>query len=725
MLLSLAALWPQTGQASPDYNECVGARVHLQTEQDHRALEAVAGQILEDHPGLGDTEAVLCGGAVKALRDLNIEVEITVPDLAHQIAQERQRVQRTATQRAVSNPGPGAPQHYDAAWYDDFKDLPAIETRLRELAAKFPKLVELKEVGRSLENRPLWMLRIRAQEEKNSARPGFLYTGALHAREWISPMTVMYTLEALLNGYGKDSEISRLLDQVDVYAVPVVNPDGYVYTWAEDGDRFWRKNRRVNKDGTFGVDLNRNWEQGFDVNIGSSQDPRSDFYRGTGPFSEPEIAAMRDLVGSLPNLAGYMDLHSYSQMILWGPGYYYAPSGNLREEECMAREIAEAVSEVNGAFYKELPIPSLYPTTGASADWTRNKAGLKSIAVEVRPEASKANGGFITSPGQILPTGQEHMVTVKMMMQWILGELPSKVSCDEDQFDCVNRCHVESACTEETKKLNNMQRGSINTVSYDYHGAAFRYCVDMCEMRTGQSAIGGCRGAELALNRCIARATCDTLESGCDAQRQEVKRHCGKPSGPCGWGKFGGYQCGGQGADPDGKHPMACPADIQQEQACILTAAGCCDADGNAWYCRDDGKGSYVNRKNTCETPEDAGTTTGSTDSTQEPNPETGSTGVDESTQASSGVSDRTSTAPENGEAGTTTSANPEATTTRAQPQPGAGTPTTALPDPGAGPVVKENRASGCTLQSEGRSTFSLLFVLGLAGLRRRRRVAR
>lgn len=79
-------------------------------------------------------------------------------------------------------------------------------------------------------------------------------------REWIGPASVMYMVEQLLEEYTKGDTVTRsLVTNLQFIIVPIANPDGYVYSWATD--RLWRrKNRRANAGGSYGVDLNRNWD---------------------------------------------------------------------------------------------------------------------------------------------------------------------------------------------------------------------------------------------------------------------------------------------------------------------------------------------------------------------------------------------------------------------------------------------------------------------------------
>ena len=115
-----------------------------------------------------------------------------------------------------------------------------------------------------------------------------LYAGAQHAREWITPEMNRRLMHHVLDSYGTDRQITRLLDTTELWFLPVANPDGYDLTFTP-GNRLWRKNLRDNNgDGQIsagdGVDLNRNfaYKWGYD-NEGSSPDPASETYRGPGP----------------------------------------------------------------------------------------------------------------------------------------------------------------------------------------------------------------------------------------------------------------------------------------------------------------------------------------------------------------------------------------------------------------------------------------------------------
>jgi len=164
-------------------------------------------------------------------------------------------------------------------WFADYKPLADIEAKLHALADERPDLCTLTDIGDSVEQRDIWALRISGSA---ADKAGVLINGTQHAREWISPMVNMYIADRLVQGYDTDPEIRRLLDHAEIFVVPVVNPDGYAYSWTT-GNRRWRKNRRRSANGSYGVDLNRNWDANWG-GPGSSHSPYSIVYCGTEPL---------------------------------------------------------------------------------------------------------------------------------------------------------------------------------------------------------------------------------------------------------------------------------------------------------------------------------------------------------------------------------------------------------------------------------------------------------
>src|SRR5690606_4789724 len=140
-------------------------------------------------------------------------------------------------------------------------------------------------------------------------KPLVVVNATQHAREWIATMSTLWVAEVALGEAADDPGLDALLDQVALLVVPVVNPDGYVYTWEED--RLWRKNRRDD----VGVDLNRNYPVAWGGE-GASANPEHGNYRGAGPLSEPEAQALADVLPTEPLTIALLDVHSYGQLVL-------------------------------------------------------------------------------------------------------------------------------------------------------------------------------------------------------------------------------------------------------------------------------------------------------------------------------------------------------------------------------------------------------------------------
>jgi murein tripeptide amidase MpaA len=143
---------------------------------------------------------------------------------------------------------------------------------------------------------------------KKVEKPQFWIQGQIHAREWIGGATVQYFVHHLLTHYGKDDRVTSVLDANELIVVPCLNPDGYEYSWTTN--RLWRKNRRDNgRLNGFGVDLNRNWDEFWDLEGGSSRSPFSEVYRGPGPASEPEVQALSKYFLKHKRIIGALDIH--------------------------------------------------------------------------------------------------------------------------------------------------------------------------------------------------------------------------------------------------------------------------------------------------------------------------------------------------------------------------------------------------------------------------------
>ncbi|EWY35665.1 peptidase M14, partial [Skermanella stibiiresistens SB22] len=280
-----------------------------------------------------------------------------------------------------------------------------LEQDMRRLAESRPEIAELREIGRSVENRPIWALRI---GERKGSLDRVLFMGCHHAREWIA-VEVPFRLAEELVERADDTPIAAWLSAGEIWVAPMVNPDGHEH--CRTGERLWRKNRRRNPDGSIGVDPNRNYGYMWGtLNVPtSSHVPSDETYVGPRAFSEPETRAVRDLVAR-EMFQGVITYHSYSQLILYPWGYTDRQVPDRQDREGMiglAREMRDLMRGIHGVAYTVQQSSALYPTAGDTTDWTYGEYGIPSFTIELRPK-SHLEGGFILPPDQIQPTWEEN-----------------------------------------------------------------------------------------------------------------------------------------------------------------------------------------------------------------------------------------------------------------------------------------------------------------------------
>jgi hypothetical protein len=258
-----------------------------------------------------------------------------------------------------------------------------------------------------------------------STRPWIYFQCQIHAREWVSGTTCQYIIHELLVGYktGRPSAKDALTN-FNWAIIPVVNPDGYEYSWVSD--RMWRKNQRSNtgcstRAACCGVDLNRNYNDGQWGGGGSSADPCAETYRGPSAASEPEVQATASYFASLQASASVylaIDWHSYSQLVLRPWGYTQTPPPNDARLIGMGADYVAAIKKYDNKDYVSQKSIDLYVTTGTAVDYyfttpVKDKNGpgaskprVASWTIELRPTTN--NPGFILPAAQIKPCGQEN-----------------------------------------------------------------------------------------------------------------------------------------------------------------------------------------------------------------------------------------------------------------------------------------------------------------------------
>ncbi|XP_077869578.1 carboxypeptidase B-like [Saccoglossus kowalevskii] len=276
-------------------------------------------------------------------------------------------------------------------WVDDF------------VAANL-KISSVFTIGNTYEGRELRGVKIGRPGEN---KPAIWMEGGIHAREWISPATMLYMTQLFADGYGDDQTTTKLVDELDWYMLPLLNADGYEFTHTDD--RMWRKTRRPN-DGynCIGTDANRNFGYMWGGE-GASAMPCAYNYRGSHPHSEVEVEAVTKFIINDPNFKGFVDFHSYGQMWMSPWGYTYDKTPDYDYQNEVNRRCVEALEAVHGTDYIYGPSSSLYLAAGGSEDWTYGAAGIVlSHAVELRDK-----DGFILPEEEIIPCGEETFAGIR------------------------------------------------------------------------------------------------------------------------------------------------------------------------------------------------------------------------------------------------------------------------------------------------------------------------
>jgi len=314
------------------------------------------------------------------------------------------------TNSTCDNNGPSEP---DAGLYHTYAE---IETELKELSQNFSQIANTSTIGQSIEGRELWAIKISDNVNQDEEEPVVVFLGAHHAREWISVDVPFLIAKHFLEKYATDTLIARLVNNTEIWVVPMVNPDGHQYSVTTD--RLWRKNRRNNGDGSFGVDLNRNYSYQWG-GPGSSGDPFSEIYRGPFAFSEPETQALRDFLQS-QSPAALISYHNYSQLVLYPWGYTYSPAPDRALLDSLAVAMADKIRAVHGVNYTPGQASTLYLASGDTTDWLYALFSVPAYTIELRPENS--NPGFKLPEDQIQPTFEENLPAALLLIDWVIQQ---------------------------------------------------------------------------------------------------------------------------------------------------------------------------------------------------------------------------------------------------------------------------------------------------------------
>jgi carboxypeptidase T len=341
--------------AEPD-EPFIQARVTFSSPTEMEQFLSLPGlDVMRAKPGVGVT-IVTDAGQIEELRALGYDVAVEIDDMQHHYAAEM---------RGRDD-------------FGDYHTYAEMVQALDDLHAAYPSITTEKfSIATTWESRTVWAIKISDNPDIDESEPEVLFDGMHHARECIGMEAILHYMTWLCENYGSDPEATFLVDNREIFFVPIVNPDGYVYNETQYGwGGMWRKNRRDNPGSCEGVDPNRNYDANFG-GVGSSGDYCDETYHGPSVESEPEVAGYTSFVGDHEFVTN-ISFHSVASLILlpWGYTYTHTP------DDALFREIGNILSESNG-----YPVGQagelLYLASGTTTDWLYGAHGVFSYTIEI------------------------------------------------------------------------------------------------------------------------------------------------------------------------------------------------------------------------------------------------------------------------------------------------------------------------------------------------------
>jgi hypothetical protein len=276
-----------------------------------------------------------------------------------------------------------------------------MQNELDEMRALYPNLITVKtSLGTTDQGRPIYMVRLSDNADTDENEPEVYLNAVHHAREPISMTQLIFFMWHLLENYDTDKEVQTLVNSTEMYIVPCVNPDGYVYNYTQNssGGSMWRKNRHLNADNTYGVDNNRNYGYNWGGN-GSSTVTSSETYRGAAPFSEKENITLRNFCNSRQFVTQF-NFHSYSDLLIYPYGYI-TPNNN--PEIPLFNQLSSFLTEDNNFPYGNCYSMLGYLASGCAEDWAYGEQTTKGKVYGFTPEIGSASDGFYPAASRIIP----------------------------------------------------------------------------------------------------------------------------------------------------------------------------------------------------------------------------------------------------------------------------------------------------------------------------------
>lgn len=307
----------------------------------------------------------------------------------------------------------------------DYHDYAEMAAALDEAVADHPSIVRKFSIGKSYQGRDIWAVKISDNVASDENEPEVFFDGLHHAREHLTVEQALAVVSWLTDGYGSDGRITHIVNQREIYVVPMVNPDGGEYDIAGSTYRAWRKNRQPNAGSTYiGTDLNRNYGYKWACCGGSSGSKSALTYRGPKAFSAPETRAIRDfwasrVVDGRQQIRAAITFHTAGEQILWPYGYTRTdvPSTMTKDDHAALVAMGKAMARMNG--YTPMQSSSLYVTDGDQIDWAYGMHRIFMYTFELYPSHDEvsSNARFYPADEKIGPETERNKAAILYLIE--------------------------------------------------------------------------------------------------------------------------------------------------------------------------------------------------------------------------------------------------------------------------------------------------------------------
>ena len=349
---------------------------------------------------------------IQLLINNNFQYEVVIEDVqAYYIERSASPTvhnDRTDCGPAGSSFDPTVPVNFQLGTYAGFYTYQEYLNELDAMAAAYPNLITIKaaiDTFQTHELRPLYWVKISDNPTIDEAEPEVLYTALHHAREPASLSQLIFYMWYILENYASNPEIAHIINETELYFVPMLNPDGYLENEVNfpNGGGMHRKNKRNVGTSNPGVDLNRNYDYQWNVS-GTTPNVNGDTYAGAGAFSEPETQAIKYFCES-HDFKFALNAHSYGNLLLF-------PFGWANNAFAVDHDYFQAFSNHQVIFnnYNATKSSNLYPAAGDSDDWMYDgDLSTKPKIYALTPETGSDGDGFWPSQNRILPICKENV----------------------------------------------------------------------------------------------------------------------------------------------------------------------------------------------------------------------------------------------------------------------------------------------------------------------------